>query len=322
MDIEYPQYLHDYHNDYPLLPEVIEVNGISKLIPNLRNKKYYILNESNLVQAIQLGLKLTQIHRAISFDQSNWLQQYIQKNTNLRKNASNDFEKDFFKLMNNSVFGKTMENIRKRCNLEILNDNPNVANYDYTLNKLSRFVNKPNYKEPKTIYNSNIKIFHFTKTKITYNKPIYVGAQILDISKTLMYQFHYNYMKVKFPILRTLLTDTDGIIYQIFTEDFYKEISPDCHQIFDTSSFEKPMSDIPLNVNKKVPGKFKDETGNRVISHFAGNRAKSYSFMTDQDINTTKKTLKGITPAARNNMHTVTRSKIALDANDDKRALS
>ena len=230
VSIEYPNTLHDYHNDYPLLPEILQVNGIPKLIPNLGNKQFYILNEANLIQAIKLGLKLTKIHRAISFDQSNWLQAYINKNTNLRKNACNDFEKDFFKLMNNSVFGKTMENIRKRSNLEILNDNPNVADYNQTLQKLTRFSNKPNYKEPKTLYNSNIKVFHFTKTKIAYNKPIYVGAQILDISKTLMFDFHYNYMKKKFPTQRSLFTDTDCITYQIFTEDFYKEIAPDCEK--------------------------------------------------------------------------------------------
>ena len=326
------------------------INGTTKLIPTLSNKKYYILNERNLVQALKHGLILTKIHRAISFTQSNWLASYITKNTELRKKATNDFEKDFFKLMNNSVFGKTMENIRKRCNLEILNDNPTVSNYDYTLKTLARFTSKPNYKEPRSISNSNIKIFHFTKTKVYYNKPIYVGAQILDISKTLMYRFHYEYMKRKFPNQRTLLTDTDAIAYQIMTEDFYKEIADDVPEMFDTSAYTEPIGNIQLNMNKKVPGFFKDETGNNIISHFAGNRAKSYCIMTNNDINTTKKVLKGITQASRkiitfqdyadcilrntgksvnvtsfenrqHNIYTVTRNKIALDANDDKRVI-
>ena len=346
VDIEYPLALHDIHSDYPFLAEKMKVEKTAKLIPNLYNKSFYILNERNLVQAIQHGLKLTRIHRAISYDQSNWLQAYINKNTELRKKSTNDFEKDFFKLMNNSVFGKTMENIRNRCNLEILNDN----HTEYTLKRLSNFAAKPNYKEPKTIFNSNIKIFHFTKTKIFYNKPIYIGAQILDISKTLMYHFHYSYMKSKFPIQRTLASDTDSIIYQIFTDDFYKEISTDCEKWFDTSCYERPISTIPLNLNKKVPGVFKNETGNNVISHFAANRAKSYCFVTDNNIQAAKKVLKGITAASRkeisfqdyvdcvmkkkeksvnmtsfenreHNIYTVTREKVALDACDDKRVI-
>ena len=96
VDLDYPKELHDYHNDYPFLPETININNNPKLIPNLNNKQYYILNEINLVQAIMHGLKLTKIHRAIRFDQSNWLQSYINKNTELRKRATNDFEKDFF----------------------------------------------------------------------------------------------------------------------------------------------------------------------------------------------------------------------------------
>ena len=113
VDIDYPQILHNYHNDYSLLPEILQVSKTPRLIPNLYNKKYYILNEANLVQAIKLGLKLKQVHRGISFNQSNWLESYIIKNTSLRKQATNDFEKDFFKLMNNSVFGKTMETLER-----------------------------------------------------------------------------------------------------------------------------------------------------------------------------------------------------------------
>ena len=116
VDIDYPQSLHNEDNDYPFLPERLN----DKLTPNLQNKRYYILNEHNLIQAVKHGLKLVRIHRILTFDQIPWLKTYIDFNTNLRAQSKNAFEKDFFKLMNNSVFGKTMENSRKRCNCKIL----------------------------------------------------------------------------------------------------------------------------------------------------------------------------------------------------------
>ena len=111
VDLEYPKGLHDLHSDYPLAPEQIEVNKVLKLIPNLGDKKTYILHYENLKQYLSLVLKLTHIHRGIKFEESQWLKKYIALNTDLRTVAKNEFEKDFFKLMNNSVFGKTMENI-------------------------------------------------------------------------------------------------------------------------------------------------------------------------------------------------------------------
>ena len=111
VDLEYPKSLNDLHSDYPLAPERVEVNEVDKLIPNLRNKVKYILHQENLKRYLSLGLKLTKIHRGIKFEESQWLEKYIALNTELRTAARNDFEKDFFKLMNNSVFGKTMENI-------------------------------------------------------------------------------------------------------------------------------------------------------------------------------------------------------------------
>ena len=109
VDLEYPKKLHDLHNDYPLAPERLEVNKVEKLIPNLYDKKKYVVHYENLKLYESLGMKITQVHRGIKFEESDWMKKYIDLNTRLRAEAKSDFEKDFFKLMNNSVFGKTME---------------------------------------------------------------------------------------------------------------------------------------------------------------------------------------------------------------------
>ena len=124
VDLEYPNALHDLHNDYPLAPESIkpEESNVVKLIPNLGNKNKYVVHYENLKLYESLGLKITRIHRGISFCESGWLKKYIDLNTNLRTQADNGFEKDFFKLMNNSVFGKTMENIENRVDVRLVCD--------------------------------------------------------------------------------------------------------------------------------------------------------------------------------------------------------
>ena len=133
VDLEYPRSLHDLHSDYLLAPEQIEVNKINKLIPYLWNKKKYVTHYENLKQYLSLGLKLTHIHRGIKFEESQWLEEYITLNTELRTVATNEFEKDFFKLMNNSVFGKTMENIRNRVDIKLVYNKKQVKVPNLTL---------------------------------------------------------------------------------------------------------------------------------------------------------------------------------------------
>ena len=268
VDLEYPKNLHDLHNDYPLAPEQIMVNKVSKLIPNLGDKKKYVLHYENLKQYLKLGLKLTHIHRGIKFKESPWLEKYISLNTKLRTEAKNEFEKDFFKLMNNSVFGKTMENIRNRVDVRLVNDRKQAE-------KLSA---KPNYKHCNK-FSEDLVAIHMKRTKLDFDKPVYLGMCILDLSKTLMYDFHYNYIKKKYgDKAKLLLTDTDSLMYKIQTEDFYKDISEDVKDRFDTSGYQPDHpSDIPSGFNKKVLGMFKDEVNGDIIDEFVGLRAKLYS---------------------------------------------
>ena len=113
VDVKYPRKLHDLHSDLPFLPKRMKIDKCKKLVCNLRNKKNYVVHIKSLKQALNHGLKFKKVHRIIEFNQEAWLKPYIDMNTELRKVASNDFEKDFYKLMNNAVFGKTMENVRK-----------------------------------------------------------------------------------------------------------------------------------------------------------------------------------------------------------------
>ena len=197
------------------------------------------------------------------------MKKYIDLNTRLRTNAKNEFEKDFFKLMNNSVFGKTMENVRNRVDIQLVNRKE----------KALKLFSKTNF-DKRTIFSENLIAVHMHKKKIKLDKPIYLGMSILDLSKTLMYDFHYNYIKPKYgENSRLLFTDTDSLMYEIKTEDFYKDISPDVEKMFDTSNYPKEHeSGIKTGLNKKVIGMMKDECGGKQIEEFVGLRAKLYFY--------------------------------------------
>ena len=171
--------------------------------------------------------------------------------------------------MNNSICGKTMENIRNRVNIELVNDRK----------KAEKLSAKLNFKHCN-IFSENLVAIHMKKTKLVFNKPVYLGMCILDLSKTLMYDFHYNYIKQKYLDKAELLfTDTDSLKYKIETEPFYKDIRKDEKDIFDTSNYPPDHpSGIPSGFNKKVLGMFKDEAAGEVIDEFVGLRAKLYSY--------------------------------------------
>ena len=275
VDLVYPEHLWDKHNDYPLAPENIKVNGVEKLICHFKPRTHYVVHYRNLRQYLELGMRITKVHRGISFYQSPWMEPYIRKNTELRKCAANNFEKDFFKLMNNSVFGKTVENIRKRQNIYLIDDRKKAV-------KLS---SKPNF-DRCTIFDKDLIAIHMKNTEVFFNKPVYVGQAILDLSKTLMFNFHYTYIKDQYGKKAELLfTDTDSLMCHIKTKDFYKDISSDVKDKFDTSDYPPDhKSGIPTGVNKKVIGAFKDEVAGKQITHFVGLRPKLYSFKVEDEV--------------------------------------
>ena len=163
-------------------------------------------------QALNHGLKLKKVHSVTEFRQEYWLKPYIYMNTDLRKDAKNDFEKYFFKLMNNSVFCKTMENLRNHRDIRI------VA----TDKRRNILASEPNYHSTKYI-SKDLLIMEMKKTEVKMNKPIYLGQAILDISKTLMYEFWYDYIKPKYGNkARLCYMDTDSFIMRVKTDDFYK----------------------------------------------------------------------------------------------------
>ena len=175
VDIDYLKELFNLHKDLPFLPERKKVNKVEKLICSIEDKEKYVMHIRVLKQALNYGLVLRKVHRVIQFNQEDWLKPYIDMNTKLRKEAKNDFEKDFFKLMNNSVFGKTMENVRRHRDIKLVT----------TDEKRSKLISEPNYHTTKR-FSENLLAIEMKKTKVKMNKPVYLGMSILDISKMLI----------------------------------------------------------------------------------------------------------------------------------------
>ena len=339
VDVSYPKELHNQHNDLPFMCERMEINGVEKLVPNLRDKKNYVIHIQALNQALQHGLRLDRIHRAIEFDQSPWLKTYIDFNTQLRTAAANDLEKGFFKLMNNSVFGKTMENIRKHTNIKLVT----------TEEKYLCTVMKPNFKSG-VLFGENLMGCEMGKINVVMNKPVYLGQVILDLSKIIMYEFHYDYMVPKYGLekLKLCYMDTDSLVYDIKTEDFYEDIANDVEARFDTSGYNKTdFRPLPIGLNKKVIGLMKDESGGKIMTEFVALRPKLYSYreldgsedkkckgikkcvvkktLTFEDYKTclfsdsTEYRSQLMFRSAKHEVHTIEVNKVALNRDDDKR---
>jgi hypothetical protein len=290
VDLEYPYELHDLHNGYPLAPESKEIDssmlsdyakniaekfkltigGVRKLITSLGPRKKYVLHVRNLKLYTDLGMKLAKVHRAVTFKQSCWLKDYIDFNTKKRSASKNAFEKNFFKLMNNSIYGKTMENLRKRVDVKLVSSEDDLL----------KLVSSPCFQSHR-IMNENLIVVKRLKEVLTLNKPCYVGMSILDLSKTLMYDFHYNTIKKEYgDKAKLLFTDTDSLMYEIRTDNVYEDFKRigDEKIFWDNSDYPK---DSPYHSthNKKVIGKFKDEASGVPVTEFVGLRSKMYSYV-------------------------------------------
>ena len=289
-DLLYDKSFHDMHNDYPLAPERMQMNyerlnetqlrifrnyrisksslQVTKLAPHLLSRKKYCVHYLNLKLYLEHGMSLENVHRVLAFEQKPWLQPYINKNQILRKNAKNDFEKDQAKLYNNSIYGKTVENQKKHTDIRLVNNERHCK----------MLLKKPHVMRFK-IFEENLAAIELRKTKALINKPFYVGFAVLELSKLLMYRFHYDYIKLNFNEKAELLfTDTDSLMYQISSENVYEKLYQDREKYFDFSEYS-PKSPFFYENNKRKIGFFKDEAKGQIISEFVGLRPKMYSYL-------------------------------------------
>ena len=196
---------------------------------------------------MKLGTKITKVHKILTFDEKPFLKNYIDLNTNLRKKASNDLEKDLFKLMNNAIFGKSMENILNRSNIKLINNDPE---------KLLKIIKQPNYQHAYQISNK-LCLVESKPIKTVFNKPIYMGAVILETSKLHMYQFWYDHLKNKHNSkVKLIYTDTDSFIIQVETDDIYEDMLEN-KNLYDFSDYPKNHPNYDMTKIQKVLMKLK-----------------------------------------------------------------
>ena len=253
----------------------IKVVGVKKLIPNLGDKIEYVVHYKILKYYLSLGMKLVKIHRILPFKQSNWLKSYADFNTEKRKQSNGEFNKNLYKLLNNCIYGKSIENIRKRMNVKLINDKRAYL----------KCVNKPNFISQKII-DKNFVAVHCSKKVLTLYKPIYVGFTILELSKLKMYQFHYDYVLKIFNDVKLFFTETDGLVYEIKGVNVYEQCFRDKH-LFDFSGYPKD-SVYYCDVNKKMLGKMKDEFNGVKIDEYVGLKSKIHPLIAENDLEVNK----------------------------------
>ncbi|KYN08231.1 hypothetical protein ALC62_00782 [Cyphomyrmex costatus] len=282
VDLEYPRRLHDAHADLPFCPTRAKPPGKrdDKLLATVRDKQRYVVHYRNLQQCTRHGLRVTKIHRVLRFAQSAWLRDYIELNTQFRTRARNDFKKNLYKLMINAVFCKTMENVRDRVDVKLVT----AWEGRYGAEAL---IAKPNFHS-RSVFAENLIAVELWKIEVKFDKPIYVGMCILDISKTCLYEFHHEYMT---PLFRDrceiVYTDTDSLNYHVECDDVYETMKRDIDR-FDTSDYPANNAyGMPL-ANKKVPGLMKDENNGAIMTEFVGLRAKMYALRVDGKRDTKK----------------------------------
>ena len=309
-----------------------------KLAPNLLPKSKYICHIRNLQFYLEEGAHLDGIHRVLKFKQEAWLKPYIDYNTRKRQEATTDFKKTFHKLLNNAVFGKTMESVRRRVNVVLINK---ARQHKYQ-------TSKPGFKR-FSIFDEDLVGVELVKPVVKLDKPVYVGATVLELSKLTMVNFYYRIFKPRFPGAELCFTDTDSLLVDIPTDDLYRDLS-DLKEHLDLSNYPRnhPLYDPS---NKAVLNKFKDECAGHVVKEFIGLRSKCYSILIQENEEEKQKsTAAGVKKCVKKSIHhdhyrstlesesdyyvtqnllrsykhtifSVNQKKIALTAYDDKRYL-
>ena len=287
VDIDYPDELHDLHFDFPLAPEklAIEKEWLSdyqwtmldqmdrkkpwsgkKLVQTLFKKTRYVVHYITLKLYVKLGMKIEKVHQVLRFTQGKWLADYVKLNTLKRQQAKTKFEQNFYKLMVNSAFGKLCEGKRNRIRVKLVRSEA----------ELVKLTDKPEFKTFKVL-NKDLALVSLNIPRITWDKPTIVGSCILDLAKHYMFKFHYQIMKPNFNCT-LLYSDTDSLIYNVTTTDFYKELREKeaLLEHFDFSNF--PKNQLMFNTrNERVTLKFKDEMGGKAIAQFIGLKPRLYS---------------------------------------------
>ena len=291
VDLQYPKSIHDDTNDFPLAVEKkstsishlspynkeylqsenIKFVPTEKLVPDLNDKKNYVCSLKNLQLYMRKGLVLENIHRVLAADQTNFAKSYIDFNSCKRKEAKNDFQKDLFKLLNNAIYGKFIESLRKRTNVDVVKDQ----------GKAKKLISKPQFVGFQ-ILDDEITIVQSKKKSLTLNKPIACGFIVLENSKNIMLDFWYNTLKPKYgEKIKLLVSDTDSFIYGVETEDAYKDL----YSIKDQMDLSGYQSRTALErfydpTNKKVPAKFSDEKPLEILKEVIALKPKMYSILT------------------------------------------
>ena len=291
VDLQYPAHIHDETRCYPLAPEKISIEEsmlseyskdmkkklklpkqnkrLMKLAPNQRDKVRYTVHFACLQFYLEKGMVLGKIHQMVRFKQYPWMKAYIEGNLQRRKEAQNTFDKDFWKLMNNSLYGKSIENVYKRQNLTLCT----------RTEQLDKLVRNPTF-EAVHVFNDNLVAALHRKQMVTLDKAPYAGATILELSKKHMFGFFYELKNTLFKRgeMQLLLTDTDSLIMEIATKDVYKDLAKITH-LLDTSNYP-PAHPLYSIRHKMEAGMFKDEhPPDNFITEFVGLKAKCYSLL-------------------------------------------
>ena len=309
-DVEYPESLHDAHSGFPLAPENMTItpemlspytrelasclnrtpSDAHKLTSTLFTKEKYLVHYTNLQTYVRLGLCVTRVHRVVEFHQSAYIKPYIDRCTALRQASTSDFGSNMIKFLANSIFGRSLMNVRKHQNVLLSNRRK------YTLKKLS----SPLYRGFK-IFSNDLIAVHCLKSSIVLAHPIFIGFTVLETSKQHMYDFYYRTLVdgifVGSTSCQYIYGDTDSLILEI-------ESTEDVYEVMKSNSTHFDMSSYPRNtpyfdpVNKKVPGKFKDELAGQfpsVIKEVVALRPKAYSILVSDG--ETKSACKGVNRA-------------------------